>query len=185
MKHQSTTPAGQVLRTERLELRPLALGDAARIAALAGDWDIARMTARIPYPYSLVDADAWISSIGDGEFVRGIVHQGQLIGACGYVVDESGAAEIGYWIGKDHWGQGFATEAARAIIGHCFGAGGFKRVVCCHYQDNPASKRVIEKLGFRLIGPCVGWCEARQSEAPTLRYEQRRPWIRFLTRRAA
>lgn len=143
------------------------------------------MTARIPFPYTLLDADAWISSIGAGEFVRGIEHDGTLIGACGYVIDEAGVAEIGYWIGRAYWGRGFATEAARAIVTYCFGPCGYKRLACSHFADNPASRRVIEKLGFRRIGPGIGWCEARQSETPTVRYEQRRTWRGFLARRAA
>lgn len=174
-----------VIRTARLTLRPLVQGDAARVAELAGDWDVARMTARVPYPYTLVDADHWIRSIGDGEYVRGIDLDGRLIGACGYVVDDSGAAEIGYWIGRDFWGHGFATEAGRAVVAHSLGPAGFKRLVCCHFTDNPASGRVIRKLGFRLIGSCSGWSDARQCEAPTLRYEQTRPWRKFLGGRAA
>lgn len=182
---RQTAEVEPVITTGRLTLRPLVLADAARIAALADDWDVARMTARIPFPYTLVDADAWIGSIGADEFVRGIEHEGELIGACGYVVDEAGAAEIGYWLGRDYWRQGFATEAGRGLVDHCFGAAGFKRLVCCHFVDNPASRRVIDKLGFKLIGPCSGWSEARQSMAPTLRYARNRPWGRYLARRAA
>ena len=174
-----------VIRTQRLILRPLIQADAARVAELAGDWDVARMTARVPYPYTLIDADHWIRSIGDGEYVRGIEFDGQLVGACGYVVDSSGAAEIGYWIGKPYWGRGIATEAGRAIVAYCLRAEGFKRLVCCHFTDNPASGRVIRKLGFRLIGRCTGWSDARQCEAPTLRYEQTRSWSRLLRGRAA
>lgn len=177
--------AGKVIRTARLALRPLVLADAARVAALAGDWDVARMTARIPYPYRLVDADAWIGSIGRDEFVRAIEHEGELVGACGYVAGDNGAAEIGYWLGRPYWGRGFATEAGRALIAYCFEDGGFKRLTCCHFDDNPASRRVIEKLGFRLIGPCSGWSEARGCMAPTLKYAQTRSWSRFLARRAA
>lgn len=176
-KHPEADP---FIRTERLTLRPLTLADAARVAELAGDWDVARMTSRVPYPYTLIDADAWIGSITDGEFVRGIMRDGTLIGACGYVVEDSGAAEIGYWIGRSYWGQGYATEAGRAIVAHCFGAEGFKRLTCRHFTDNPASGRVIRKLGFRLIGSCTSWSDARQCSSPTLSYEQSRSWSRFL-----
>jgi RimJ/RimL family protein N-acetyltransferase len=164
----------QLMRTERLRLRTLAPRDTARIAALAGDWDVARMTARIPYPYSVELADEWIGGLAEGEFVRGIERGGALIGVCGYMPDDSGSAEIGYWIGKPWWGQGFATEAARALIAHCFAVAGFERVTCGHFVDNPASGKVIAKLGFRFIGIDQLWCEARQSEVETLRYERRR-----------
>jgi RimJ/RimL family protein N-acetyltransferase len=170
------------MRSQRLSYRPLEGTDAGRIAALAGDWDIARMTSRIPHPYSLIDADLWIASIGNDEFVRGVEHEGDLIGAVGYIEGEEGA-EIGYWIGKPWWGHGFATEAARALVDHCFDAGGIRRLTCGHFVDNPASARVIAKLGFRRIGNGSQWCEARKLEVETVRYARRRPLLASLMRR--
>jgi RimJ/RimL family protein N-acetyltransferase len=163
------------MRSERLSYRPLAGSDAGRVTALVGEWDVARMTARIPHPYSLIDADLWIASIGNDEFVRAVEHDGDLIGAVGYIAPEDGQAEIGYWIGKPWWGRGFATEAAGALMQHCFAVAGFRRLTCGHFVDNPASARVISKLGFRRIGNGTQWCEARQSEVETVRYVRRRP----------
>jgi ribosomal-protein-alanine N-acetyltransferase len=165
------------MRSPRLSYRPLEAADASRVAALAGEWDIARMTARIPHPYSLVDADLWIASIGGDEFVRGVEHDGALIGAVGYIEGEGAQAEIGYWIGKPWWGNGFATEAARTLMEHCFRVIGFRRLTCGHFVDNPASARVIAKLGFRRIGKSSQWCEARQCEVGTIRYARPRPLI--------
>jgi RimJ/RimL family protein N-acetyltransferase len=173
------------MRSQRLSYRPLEAADASRIAALVGDWDIARMTARIPHPYSLIDADLWIASIGGDEFVRGVELNGQLIGAVGYIEGEDGQAEIGYWIGKPWWGRGFATEAARSLMEHCFDNAGFRRLTCGHFIDNPASARVITKLGFRRVGKGSQWCEARQCEVGTIRYTRRRPLIATWRRRAA
>ncbi|MEI9901269.1 MAG: GNAT family N-acetyltransferase [Hyphomicrobium sp.] len=170
------------MRSPRLTYRPIDPRDASRISVLAGDWDIARMTARIPHPYSLVDADQWIASIGSDEFVRAVEHNGELIGAVGYIERDSEQAEIGYWIGKPWWGHGYATEAARALVKHCFGEAGFKRLTCGHFIDNSASARVIKKLGFRLEGSGSQWCEARQSDVPTIRYVRRRPWLGRLWR---
>ena len=82
------------MRSPRLSYRPIDARDAGRIAALAGDWDIARMTSRIPHPYSLVDADLWIASIGDDEFVRGVERGGELIGAVGYISGDPGQAGL-------------------------------------------------------------------------------------------
>jgi RimJ/RimL family protein N-acetyltransferase len=178
-------PSQKVLTTARLLLRPLRQEDAAPMTSLADDWEVAHMTGRIPYPYTLVEADAWIASLAEDEFVRGIERSGELIGVCGYVIDEDGAPEIGYWLGRSHWGQGYATEAARALIAHCFGDADFKRIVCCHFVENTASQRVIEKLGFQRLGSCISWSEARQCDAPALRYELTRTWARYLARRAA
>ncbi len=164
------------MKTQRLTLRSLDARDAARIAALGGDWDVAHMTGRIPFPYSEDAASHWLTGLANGEVVYGIEHGGDLIGLCGFTREPDGTADMGYWIGRPYWGRGYATEAARALMTHGFTKAGVKRFTCCHFADNPQSQRVIAKLGFRQLGACTGWCEARQAELPTLRYERRRPW---------
>jgi RimJ/RimL family protein N-acetyltransferase len=129
------------------------------------------MTGRIPFPYSEDLAREWMSSIAEGEFVRAVVYKSALIGATGYVANDDGSAEIGYWIGKPWWGRGFATEAASAIVRHCFSSAGFTRLTCCHFVDNAASRRVIEKLGFTPSEVTSAWCDARQAEVETQAYE--------------
>jgi [ribosomal protein S5]-alanine N-acetyltransferase len=172
------------MKTKRLILRPLEDRDAPRIAELAGDWAVASMTARIPYPYDETHSHQWISGLEDGEFVRGIELNGELIGATGYFADDDGAAEIGYWIGKPWWGRGFATEAARMMVRYCFTTAALPRLVCCHFVDNAGSQRVIEKLGFKSTGTCRAYCEARQCDVATIRYELRRPLMARFWRRA-
>ncbi len=168
------------MRTNRLTLHPLQHDDAERIAVLGGDWDVASMTGRIPYPYSADAAQHWLTGVAHGEVVFGIWHANALIGLCGYSPQSDGSAELGYWIGKPYWGQGFATEASRALMGYGFAKGGIKRFTCCHFTDNPGSARVAAKLGFRSLGPCTGWCEARQKNLPTQTYERRRSWVQAI-----
>jgi RimJ/RimL family protein N-acetyltransferase len=183
--NSNETAYSVVMRTKRLNLRDLAESDAERIAEFAGDWDIARMTARIPFPYSVPLAHQWMRELEPGEFVRTIDFDGELIGAVGYLPCEDGSAEIGYWIGKPWWGRGFATEAAGALVRYCFTKGGYSRLTCCHFVDNPASARVIVKLGFRYVGNCTAWCEARRADVETLTYERKRSVMSLLFRRAA
>jgi RimJ/RimL family protein N-acetyltransferase len=174
------------IKTRRLALRELADSDVPALALLAGDWDVARMTARIPFPYSEALAREWMGTIGPGEFVRVITHKGVLVGAVGYVENDGSSAEIGYWIGKPWWGQGFATEAASALVRYCFTTAGMKRLTCCHFDDNPASARVIQKLGFQPHGGITAaWCDARQAEVPTRSYELNRPMKAVLWRLTA
>src|SRR5690606_24718876 len=125
------------------------------------------------HPYSEALAQQWISDLAEGERVLGIVYQRALVGICGYMPDGD-AAEIGYWIGKPWWGRGFAAEAASALIDYCFREAGFERLTCGHFVDNPASGRVIAKLGFRFTGTDHVWCEARQTTVETLKYERLR-----------
>jgi ribosomal-protein-alanine N-acetyltransferase len=168
------------MKTPRLNLRSLSPNDAARIALLGGDWDVARMTGRIPYPYSEQAALHWVTDLAEGEVVFGIEQGGYLIGICGFSPLGDGSAELGYWIGKPYWGQGFATEAAQALMTYGFTKAGVKRFTCCHFTDNPGSARVAAKLGFRALGPSTGWSEARQQDLPALTYERRRPWTKAL-----
>jgi [ribosomal protein S5]-alanine N-acetyltransferase len=174
-----------VLKTKRLTLRELTPADLPRIAQLAGDWDVARMTARVPYPYSVTDAYKWFRGLDRGEVVRVIEHDGVLIGMCGYTLQDGDAAEIGYWIGRPWWGQGFATEAAGELVRLCLKTTRVSKLTCCHFADNPASARIIEKLGFKRLGPCRAYCEARKEELETVTYERRRSVIEKFWRRAA
>lgn len=172
-----------VLETERLRLRPVGADDARRIAQLAGDWSIASMTARVPFPYTERDAAEWIAELGSGEVVAAIIRRGddaaELIGLVGYTPSPGGrSAELGYWIGRPYWGAGFATEAAAAVVRHCFESERFDCLTCCHFADNPASGRVIAKLGFVYAGECSAWCEARRREAPALLYNLANPSLR-------
>ncbi|WP_334148225.1 GNAT family N-acetyltransferase [Hyphomicrobium sp.] len=174
------------IRTRRLVLRELDDSDAPDLARLAGDWDIARMTAQIPYPYSEDLAREWMAALAPGEFVRAVTFEGALVGAIGYIPDDDrSSAEIGYWIGRPWWRRGFASEAAAALVRHCFTDGGFKRLTCCHFDDNLASAGVIRKLGFRLKGAHSVWCDARQAEIPTQCYELNRPVMAVLWRLTA
>lgn len=169
-----------MIRTKRLTLRPLLPADADRIAALGGEWDVASMTGRIPYPYSADAAQHWLTGVAEGEVVFVIERAGELIGICGYTPREERGAEMGYWLGKPYWGQGLATEAASALMSYGFSKGRVKQFTCCHFTDNPSSGRVLAKLGFRPTGMCSGWCEARQQELPTVTYTRRRPWTNFI-----
>ena len=170
--------SGGVITTARLVLRPLDESDVGEIARLAGDLDVASMTARIPYPYTENDARQWLDGLEDGEFVRAITATGSndLLGITGYVPSrDERSAEIGYWLGKPYWGRGYATEAAGALVDYCFSVVGFEGLTCCHFSDNAGSARVIEKLGFTRKGSCQYWCEARRRKADAVYYELMRP----------
>lgn len=168
-------------KTRRLLLRPLRDTDAPQIATLAGDWDVARMTDRIPYPYTSAAAMEWIHGLPEGEHVFAIEREGTLIGLCGVMSRAPGEAEIGYWLGKPWWGKGFATEAAAQVMRYCFKDLKLTRLTCCHYVDNPASARVIKKLGFEQTGTtCEAWSEARRQKCAALRYQMKRPRFLFL-----
>ena len=161
----------RVIETERLVLRPLEAGDAAAIAALAGDIDVSRMTSRIPHPLTAEEAGRWIAALaGAAEVVFAVLHEGELVGCTGCAPLSERRAEIGYWIGKPWWGRGFATEAVRALVAQAFAAGDYDELASGHFADNPASARVLEKAGFRYTHDERRMCVARGREVLSREY---------------
>lgn len=144
------------LHTERLRLRPFEATDAQAVQRLAGDHAIYATTANIPHPYEDGVAEAWIGSLA-GRFQEGKEatfaavrkEDGQLVGAIGLVLaPNSRSGELGYWIGRPHWNQGFATEAAQRLLAYAFEDLALHRVHAHHFRRNPASGRVMQKCGM-------------------------------------
>jgi RimJ/RimL family protein N-acetyltransferase len=166
-----------VLETERLVLRAPRFEDAKSVAALANDRRIAENTRRIPHPYSRADADDFIASLNtrtsEVAFLVTLA-DGTLIGACGIGMIEGPAPELGYWLGVPFWGQGFATEAVRALIDYAFTDLGHEALQAGARVTNPTSRRVLEKCGFQWTG--VGLCRIRAlaSSAPIDRFRLER-----------
>jgi RimJ/RimL family protein N-acetyltransferase len=160
-----------VLETERLVLRAPQLGDAKAIAKLANDRRIAENTARIPHPYDLNDAKEYIAWAKEtrAESAFLITLDDEVIGACGVGLDEK-TPEIGYWVGVRCWGQGFATEAARAVIDYAFERFEFEALYSSARVTNPASRRVLEKCGFQWTGAGLGRVRALNSSVPIDRF---------------
>jgi RimJ/RimL family protein N-acetyltransferase len=143
-------------RTPRLLLRPGFPEDALALATAISDQSIARNLAVVPWPYTLRDAEAFLASPRDPVLPSLLIFERtggapQLVGSCGLARRPSGSVELGYWIARSHWGRGIATEACAALveIGWTLGLAALEG---SHFVDNPASGRVLEKLGFEPIG---------------------------------
>lgn len=155
-----TSPEIPKLETERLILRPFEISDAEEVQRLAGDWSVADTTLNIPHPYADGMAEAWISTHAEA-FIAGhgltlaIAKKsgGALIGAVSLLgISRGHQAELGYWIGRPCWNEGFCTEAGQAVLLYAFGALGLARVHSCHLTRNPASGQVLRKLGMQHEG---------------------------------
>ena len=143
-------------RTPRLLLRPGFPEDAPALALAIADEAIVRNLATAPWPYRMRDAEAFLASPRDPLLPAMLVFERtsaapQLVGACGLGRRPSGAVEMGYWIARSHWGRGLATEACTALIDIARTLG-LARLEASHFIDNPASARVLEKLGFESTG---------------------------------
>ncbi|HXG80188.1 MAG TPA: GNAT family N-acetyltransferase [Sphingomicrobium sp.] len=139
-------------RTERLLLRPGWAEDAPALARAIADETVVRNLATAPWPYSLEDAEAFLAAPRDPAMPSFLITERtdgapRIVGACGLGRRPSGAVELGYWIARPFWNKGFATEAGRALI-DIARALKLPRLEASHFLDNPASGRVLEKLGF-------------------------------------
>jgi len=143
-------------RTPRLLLRPGFAEDAPALAAAIADEAIVRNLATAPWPYRMRDAEAYLACPRDPILPSLLVFERtggapQLVGSCGLGRRPSGSVELGYWIATPFWGRGFATEACLALVDIARTLG-LVSLEGSHFIDNPASARVLEKLGFEPLG---------------------------------
>jgi len=157
-----------VLETERLTLRRPTLADVKTIARLANDRRIAENTRRLPHPYSPDHAVDFVRSMANKrcETVFLIESEFTPIGMVGIDWREADAPQLGYWLGVEYWGQGFATEAARAAIDYFFEEFDAEHLYSGARVANPASRNVLEKCGFQWIGVELHRFEALKSSTP-------------------
>jgi RimJ/RimL family protein N-acetyltransferase len=161
------------LRSERLTMRPFQLTDAAEVQRLAGDRNVADTTLRVPHPYLDGMAEEWIGTHAAAFAAsRGLTlaltdgTSGALVGAIGLDIRrEHDSAELGYWVGAEFWNRGYCTEAAMALLDHAFERLQLNRIHAAHLKRNPASGRVLLKLGMQREG------ELRQHLKKWERYE--------------
>jgi RimJ/RimL family protein N-acetyltransferase len=164
------------IRTERLLLRPGWVEDAPALASAIGDEAILTKLAQVPSPYRVTDALWFLTQPHKQPLMPLLIFERRhgvprLIGGTG-LHDQDGEAEIGYWLARDAWGQGYATEAGRAVINMARHSLRLRRLVSGHFVDNPASGRVLTKLGFRPTGQIVPReSKARGKAVPCKLYE--------------
>ena len=145
-------------RTERLLLRPGWAEDAPALAKAIGEQAIVRNLATAPWPYALDHARAFLATergADEASFLifRRTMGAPQLIGGAGFGrMPGTNEVEMGYWIARPYWGLGYATEAGRAIVDIARNGLRLRKLHAGHFLDNPASGRVLEKLGFRPTG---------------------------------
>jgi RimJ/RimL family protein N-acetyltransferase len=163
-------------RSERLFLRPIWSEDWQDLLTGIGDEAVVKNLAQAPWPYTAEDARAFAALPVDPRLPRclitrpHVVDGAEVVGGIG-LLDDGGDVALGYWVARAHWGQGYATEAARAmltmarVIGH-------GRIVASHFLDNPASGRVLARLGFRATGEVTPrYCRARGGMALAVAHE--------------
>jgi len=149
----------ETIKTDRLILRPLKIEDAKQLSVLGSNFDISRMTGSFPHPFPLLSAEFKIMYLQSKHrqkltYPYAITQDGgDMIG----IIDlfrrtVTDPLEIGYWVGRAFWGRGYATEAAKAIIEEARDTMRVTTLIAGVYTDNPASIKVLKKLGFEITG---------------------------------
>ena len=139
--------------TERLLLRPGWTEDAAALTAAIGNREIARNLTRVPFPYSQEDAEAFLTLPHDPlrpRFLICLRDSNRIVGGIGLSGDAE--PELGYWVARDHWGRGYATEAGQAVMALADGSLRLPRITARRATENLRSANVLRKLGFRSTG---------------------------------
>jgi [ribosomal protein S5]-alanine N-acetyltransferase len=150
------------IRTTRLVLRPFGPDDAPVVQRLLSDRAVAEQTLTVPHPYPPGAAAEFIGQHAEWialgkRLIWAITRDHELVGAMGlHIVAAHRRAEVGYWIGRAHWGQGIATEALRVVLAYGFDVVGLHRIDAQHYRENPASGAVMRKVGMTHEGRLRG-----------------------------
>lgn len=158
------------LETERLVLRSPQPSDAREIAAALNDFEISKNLALVPFPYTLEDANAYVARAAEdlmaGRTYRFLVRRkrdGILVGGSGLHL-KNGCLDLGYWIARPHWRQGYASETAERLVEYAFDELEASEIMAGWYHDNGISGRVLAKLGFSAVRVEKQYCAARGHE---------------------
>ncbi len=167
--------------TDRLTACIPTENEAICVTALLQEEAVVKMLARMPWPYSETDYQVWLEKSRKdrqaGSEYAFLLHHASygVVGSVGMQHVAEDIWEIGYWIGKPFWGQGFVSEAAQGLIRWAEENLSVTRFVSGHIVDNPASGRVLEKLGFHPVGRRVMYVRGRDGEVEALRYTLNAP----------
>lgn len=146
-----------ILTTDRLTLRALRSEDAGDVVRALNDFEVSKWLTRVPFPYSVHDANWFTRRVAATAFVFGLEFQGHIVGTIGC------EGEFGYWLGQAYWGQGLMTEAARAVLAAYF-AEGHDGIKAGYFAENIRSPNVLRKMGFVETGHSRSFSLARGQE---------------------
>ncbi len=161
------------IETERLVLKKLVDADKERLVSLIGDFRVSKTLSNVPYPYTLDDADEWLKIVDNEEFNLNIFLNDDLIGGVGLTPTEDDFFELGYWLGVEYWGQGYATESVRGLLNYAKTNTPCEKFKANVFKENVASAKVLEKNGFKRLEDREVFSISRQENVPSVNYEYR------------
>ena len=162
----------KLISTKRLTLRKLEALEKKRLVNLIGNYNVSRCLSNVPFPYLMKDADNWFKSLPQKkyEFNLNIYNSNLLIGGVALTEKEGGYYNLGYWLGENYWGYGFATEAAKGLIEFIKLKNNSVKINAEHSIENKASENVLKKLGFEFIRYSKMYSISKKEEVITKKY---------------
>ena len=153
------------VKTERLVLKKITERDKADLVSLIGDWEVSKWLSRVPYPYSEKHAEEWISMVSKSSWNLNIFDSGRLCGGVGLTkLEDLRQFELGFWVSRNSWGKGIATEAAKGLIEATRESRKGTSIVASYIQGNASSANVLKKLNFKDTGSGQIFCISRQEK---------------------
>ncbi len=159
------------IETERLVLKKLVDADKERLVSLIGDFRVSKTLSNVPYPYTLDDADEWLKIVDNEEFNLNIFLNDDLIGGIGLTPAEDDFYELGYWLGVEYWGQGYATESVMELLNYAKSNTSCEKFKANVFKENVASAKVLEKNGFKRVEDREVFSISRQENVLSVNYE--------------
>ena len=159
------------IETERLVLKKSVDTDRERLVSLIGDFMVSKTLSNVPYPYTLDDADEWLKIVDNEEFNLNIFLNDGLIGGVGLTLAEDDFYELGYWLGVEYWGQGYATESVMELLNYAKSNTPCEKFKANVFKENVASAKVLEKNGFKRVGNEEVFSISRQENVLSVNYE--------------
>jgi len=154
------------ISTDRLVIRKTNKSDKDKelLVSHIGDWEVAKWLSSVPHPYTEDDAEDWFKKLHQKELSLSIYLDNSLIGGIGLTQDEDKFYEFGYWLGRDYWGQGYATEAGKGFLHYAVQKLDSPKIKARYMKGNVASANVLRKLGFNKVGKGKTFCVSRKEE---------------------
>ena len=159
------------IETERLVLKEIVDADKERLVSLIGDFRVSKTLSNVPYPYTLDDADEWLKIVDNEEFNLNIFLNDDLIGGIGLTPTEDDFYELGYWLGVEYWGQGYATESVMELLNYAKSNTPCEKFKANAFKENVASAKVLEKNGFKRVEDREVFSISRQENVLSVNYE--------------
>ena len=139
------------------------------------NWNISKWLIEVPYPYTVDDAKYWVKKSKQDQYSFNIYLKNKLIGGLSLTNQrENSKWELGYWIGEEYWGNGYAIEACENLISYFFSNTNNSIIYASHMKDNIKSKKIIINLGFKLVSSGKKFSISRNEMVEDLNYELRK-----------